>query len=867
MAYSNRVSLDTDVIFLRTIFAFSTNNVPVSTNFIMAAGCNGQIIASDALRTLETYGIGYLPSTFSTFDGEIISVSLSVLSTGVTNSMLYSTQNFLLSNICTVQSNLNVLSSYVLENVIPSSFSTVNQQIIELNSSFQGYVTTQAVTPVQLFSTTNGLIAYTDTSTSNLSTSVDARFVSYSNYVAATYTPLTMFSNLSTGVSTSFSIVNASISTTNSNFVALSNYTKLGFQNLSTGISGLSNQVVGISNLVNVLSSQTTDPYYVIGKMSTMPNVLFGSNIQVSSITSTIYLRSGNVGIGTSNPATKLDVSGSATFRGQVFGQNGSASAPAFSGLTDVDSGIFFPADGQVSITTNNEERYRFTPGAMYSISNRVEAVGYNSNKSVILEPGAINYGDNPNLLIRTTIGDTSGGVPLIEMQTPSLRMAQCLVPASGSGFGQYDAFNVYVYPQPADTVTLAYIIDASGQMGIRGTTTAGNALTVNGDLNFTGTLRQNGIPYGGGGSANVLGTISAANQVYFGSNITLSTMNLGSGTLFASNGVVGIGKINPTSPLDVSGSANITGNLAVDTNTLYVDASENRVGVLCNSPGYALDVNGDINFSGTLRQNGNPYSGGGGGGSANVLGTISAANQVYFGSNINLSTMNLGSGTLFASNGFVGVNTITPTTALDVSGAANITGNLVVDTNTLYVNAATNRVGVLCNTPSYALDVNGALNVASNLSTQMLNVSTVYNYVSTPKQIPGGPFKWISTTGAIATSANIPLFSNSTDIFSKYNAINVSFNVVAYTTQTGQGGGEWFVYRLDTDSITNNPNKFPMLPANFQSYNQNAFNYTMILNRDFKRSDTYIKLMVDYAQLTLVGESYLTYFSMTGIY
>lgn len=795
MAYSNRVSLDTDVIFLRTIFAFSTNNVPVSTNFIMAAGCNGQIIASDALRTLETYGIGYLPSTFSTFDGEILSVGLSVLSTGVTNSMLYSTQNFLLSNICTVQSNVNVLSSYVLENVIPSSFSTVNQQITELNSSFQGYIVSQAVTPTQLYSTTAGLVTYTDTSTSNLSTSVDARFVSYSNYVAATYTPLTMFSNFSTGVSTSFSIVNASISTTNSNFVALSNYTKIGFQNISTGISGLSNQVVGISNLVNVLSSQTTDPYYVIGKMSTMPNVLFGSNIQVSSITSTIYLRSGNVGIGTNNPTTKLDVSGSATFRGQIFGQSGSASAPAFVNANDIsqDTGIFFPADGQLSIATNGDERYRFTAGAMYCFStNIIQAVGYNSNKTATIESGT-GVNDSTGLALKTNSGNTANGIAYVTMETGNLRMTQYLVPPAGPGYAQNNAFNVYMYPLPDPApANFAYGIDASGQMGIQADTTPNTSLTV-------------------------------------------------------------------------GGATIIAGNLTVDTNTLYVDASVNRVGVLCNSPGYELDVNGDINFSGTLRQNGVPY--GSGGSPANVLGTISAANQVYFGSNITLSTMNLGSGTLFASNGFVGVNTITPATALDVSGAANITGTLAVDTNTLYVDAGTNRVGILCNTPSYDLDVNGALNVASNLSTQMLNVSTIYNYVSTPKQIPGGPFKWISTTGAIATSANIPLFSNSTDIFSKYNAINVSFNVVAYTTQTGQGGGEWFVYRLDTDSITNNPNKFPMLPANFQSYNQNAFNYTMILNRDFKRSDTYIKLMVDYAQLTLVGESYLTYFSMTGIY
>ena len=50
---------------------------------------------------------------------------------------------------------------------------------------------------------------------------------------------------------------------------------------------------------------------------------------------------------------------------------------------------------------------------------------------------------------------------------------------------------------------------------------------------------------------------------------------------------------INPSSTLDVSGTANITGNLSVDTNTLFVDASNNRVGVGLTTPANTLDVRG----------------------------------------------------------------------------------------------------------------------------------------------------------------------------------------------------------------------------------------------------------------------------------
>ena len=49
-------------------------------------------------------------------------------------------------------------------------------------------------------------------------------------------------------------------------------------------------------------------------------------------------------------------------------------------------------------------------------------------------------------------------------------------------------------------------------------------------------------------------------------------------------------------------------GNFFVDTDTLYVDATNDRVGINKASPAYALDVDGDINFTGTFREDGNPF-------------------------------------------------------------------------------------------------------------------------------------------------------------------------------------------------------------------------------------------------------------------
>jgi hypothetical protein len=51
----------------------------------------------------------------------------------------------------------------------------------------------------------------------------------------------------------------------------------------------------------------------------------------------------------------------------------------------------------------------------------------------------------------------------------------------------------------------------------------------------------------------------------------------------------------NPSAVFDVSGNAVVSGNLTVDSTTLVVDASNNRVGIGLANPTVALDVNGYV--------------------------------------------------------------------------------------------------------------------------------------------------------------------------------------------------------------------------------------------------------------------------------
>ena len=59
------------------------------------------------------------------------------------------------------------------------------------------------------------------------------------------------------------------------------------------------------------------------------------------------------------------------------------------------------------------------------------------------------------------------------------------------------------------------------------------------------------------------------------------------------------------TKALKVFGNAEITGNLTVDTNTLYVDSSDGNVGIGTTTPNEKLTVSGNISATGSLTVNG----------------------------------------------------------------------------------------------------------------------------------------------------------------------------------------------------------------------------------------------------------------------
>ena len=241
-------------------------------------------------------------------------------------------------------------------------------------------------------------------------------------------------------------------------------------------------------------------------------------------------------------------------------------------------------------------------------------------------------------------------------------------------------------------------------------------------------------------------------------------------------------------------------------SDTFFVDASADSVGIGTNSPSKLLDVNGAAEMNSLLV---NP-----GGVAANP------SFQVY-GTNSTRPISVLSTAAPF--NG-VGIFKTTPTVALDVVGATTITGatilgstlavagNLSVDTNVLKVDVTGNFVGINQATPTVALDVVGAttvtgatilgstLAVAGDLSvdTNVLKVDTTNNRIGINKTTPTVE---LDVVGALAVSGVSTLNSASVGTTLDVTGLSTLNSLAVSTTAsiTGNLSVDTNVLKVDT--------------------------------------------------------------------
>ena len=162
----------------------------------------------------------------------------------------------------------------------------------------------------------------------------------------------------------------------------------------------------------------------------------------------------------------------------------------------------------------------------------------------------------------------------------------------------QTGAGNSLVVEDETNPDSTPFVVDATGNVGI-GVSTSANKLTVNGTSSFLANI-------------TVTGALSVSNLT-----LTTNSANIGTAVYVVSGGNVGISNTAPDAKLAVTGTANVSGNviigggltsanLTTTTNTtthgtaLYIVAGGN-VGISNTAPDAKLAVTGTANISGNV--------------------------------------------------------------------------------------------------------------------------------------------------------------------------------------------------------------------------------------------------------------------------
>jgi len=274
-------------------------------------------------------------------------------------------------------------------------------------------------------------------------------------------------------------------------------------------------------------------------------------------------LDTGNVGIGVLSPVEKLDVNGAVklgntannnpgTIRwtGSDFeGYDGASwnSLTMGSGGSDNDwvidgDNMYSGASGNVGIGTDNPQ-YMLQVGesgnpGIVGIRPFLELWGESATVRGIFGLTLDNHNSIHSLKISSETQTSIGGNQAIKLQSVNPGGSQHIDRLNISGgcdTANFSIENCLVginKPEPEFT------------------------FDVDGDINFTGTLYQNGVPFSGGGSGH--------------------WMQNGS-SIYYNDGNVGIGTSNPAVPLDVNGDASINGDLNMNQNQIQNMVIENR--------------------------------------------------------------------------------------------------------------------------------------------------------------------------------------------------------------------------------------------------------------------------------------------------
>jgi hypothetical protein len=312
-----------------------------------------------------------------------------------------------------------------------------------------------------------------------------------------------------------------------------------------TGAVDLDSQTLNIVGTANEITTAAGAQTLTIGLPSTINvNVtgdLTGNVTATSVLVDGVIATTQTIGDNSTKVATTAYVDAAITAEDlDIAGDSGT-------GAIDLDSQVL-----TVAGTANEVET---------SASGQTITVGLPSNVTI---------GNNLTVTTNATVGGTFG-----------------VTGATGVD-GNFDvATNKFTVQAATGNTAVAGTLDATGLASLDGGIDVDGAFTVadtSGNISTSGTLGVTGT--------STLGVINASGLASLDAGIDVDGVFTVADTT---------GNVSTTGTLAVTGITTLTDDLAVDTDTLFVDVSTDRVGINKAVPTVALDVTGDITSSATI--------------------------------------------------------------------------------------------------------------------------------------------------------------------------------------------------------------------------------------------------------------------------